>query len=191
MRHRLLQALAVATFAAAAGFLWFVALAEGYPAPDAAVQADGIVALTGGAGRVELALHLLAQHRAERLLISGVGRAEFADLAHRAGVDLALAPKVALGRQASSTHGNALETADWARGIGAKRLIVVTSAYHLPRALAELSRTLPGVVLLPFPVLAAHEALTVRLRLLGSEYLKYLAVELGLTRFTAREDLAR
>ena len=46
------------------------------------------------------------------------------------------------------TRGNAAETAEWARAHQVRSLIVVTSAYHMPRALAELGRDLPDVATL-------------------------------------------
>ena len=53
---------------------------------------------------------------------------------------------VDLGYQALDTAGNARETRDWAREHNITRsLIVVTSNYHMPRALAELSAALPDV----------------------------------------------
>ncbi len=170
------------------GFAWFVHIA-GRPA-DLPAHADGIVALTGGADRVATALRLLAEGRAGRLLISGVGgAAEFNALAHRAGVDAGLAPRVTLGRSAASTHGNAAETADWVRAFGIETLIVVTAGYHMPRALAELSRAVPGVSLIPAPVqpTAWRDGMGLAgLRLLGIEYSKFLAVEAGLSGYVAR-----
>ena len=53
---------------------------------------------------------------------------------------------------------------------------MVTAYYHMPRALAELARTLPRVVLYPAPV--APEA---SWRLLLGEYGKWLASEIGLS----------
>lgn len=171
-----------------AGFAWFLrtAWADAQPPP----QADGIVALTGGAGRVETALRLLADGRARLLLVSGVGgAAEFSELAQRAGVDPHLAGRVTLGRAAASTRGNAAEAADWARGNAIRSLIVVTAGYHMPRALAELGRTLPDVTLHPMPVqppglLGGNQAAL--LRLLAGEYTKYLAAELGLSALDPR-----
>jgi uncharacterized SAM-binding protein YcdF (DUF218 family) len=186
-RKLLSGAVAVAVLLAllwGAGFAWFLrgALTAAAPPP----QADGIVALTGGAGRVESALHLLAEGRARLLLVSGVGgAAEFSQFAHLAGVDAHLHDRVTLGRAAASTRGNAAETADWAHGNGIRSLIVVTAGYHMPRALAELGRALPDVALYPAPVLppalrdGANEA--AMLRLLAGEYTKWLATEVGLS----------
>jgi uncharacterized SAM-binding protein YcdF (DUF218 family) len=190
MRGARLAARIVAGLALAwtAGFAWFVHH-TGQPA-EVPAHADGIVALTGGADRVATALRLLAEGRAGRLLISGVGgTAEFNDLAHRAGVDAGLAPRVTLGRTASSTHGNAAETAEWVRAFRIDTLIVVTAGYHMPRALAELSRILPGVTLIPVPVQPTpwRDGIGIAgLRLLGIEYTKFLAVEAGLSGLVAR-----
>lgn len=165
------------------GFAWFLLLAD--RAPPLPPQADGIVALTGGAGRVEAALRLLAEHRARVALVSGVGgAAEFAALARRAGVDPVLGARVTLGRAAQTTRGNAEETAAWARANAIRSLIVVTAFYHMPRALAELARTLPNVVLYPAPV--APEA---SWRLLLGEYSKWLASQLGLSALEAHAPL--
>ena len=173
-----------------AGFAWFLFGAEREQIPPA--HADGIVALTGGAGRVETGLRLLAADRARLLLVSGVGHAaEFNELARRAGVENSLAARVTLGRAALSTRGNAVETADWVHANGIQSLIVVTAGYHMPRALAELSRTLPGVTLYPASVIPPairgwHEMGAIRL--LASEYMKWLAVEVGLSGFASRGD---
>ncbi len=191
-RDRLLRRLArlvgaaalLAVLAWGAGLAWFVhsALQPGEVPPDA----DGIVALTGGAERIELALRLLAQGRARLLLVSGVApAAELGELARRAGVDPGpLAARITLGRQARSTLGNAAETASWARANGVRSLIVVTAGYHMPRALAEIGWALPEVTLHPVAVLppALRAGGPAALRLLASEYTKWLLVRSGLSR---------
>lgn len=168
-----------------AGFLWFVhAAGEAAPPPP---RADGIVVLTGGAERVKTGLELLAEGRARLLLISGAAHgADLADLARAAGIDpRPLARRVTVGHAAASTHGNAAETAAWVRGNGIRSLIVVTAGYHMPRARAELSQALPAVTLYPMPVvppaLRRGENLAT-LRLLFGEYMKWLAVETGISR---------
>lgn len=173
-----------------AGFVGFMQMANRAPAVPA--HADGIVALTGGADRVETALHLLANGRADWLLISGIGPGiELAPLARRAGLDPGpLAGHVTLGRQATSTRGNAVETAAWVQAKAIHTLIVVTAWYHMPRALAELQRALPGVVLHPVPVdpEASRQPGLVMARLLVEEYTKYLAARLDLTALIPERD---
>lgn len=173
------------------GLLWFLHVTAHIP--PSPPRSDAILVLTGGAGRVETALRLLASSTADRLLISGVGpAAEFPELAHRAGVPTTLASQVTLGRSALSTRGNAAEAAVWARGNNIKSLIVVTSYYHMPRALAELRRTMPGVVLHTVPVVLgpANASNPVGLRLLAGEYTKFLAVGLGISRWGGTGDPA-
>jgi uncharacterized SAM-binding protein YcdF (DUF218 family) len=57
-----------------------------------------------------------------------------------------------LGFSATDTVGNARETAAWARAKGFKSLIVVTSDFHMPRAMLELHEALPDAALTPYPV---------------------------------------
>jgi uncharacterized SAM-binding protein YcdF (DUF218 family) len=165
------------------GFAWFMHLAH---QPGALPpHTDGIVAFTGGPDRVETALRLLATGRADRLLLSGIGGgAELGELAHRASVDpLPLASRVTIDRSAATTRGNATDTADWARSNGIRTLLVVTAAYHMPRALTELGRALPDVTLYPMPVTPAErpDRPPPPLRLIAEEYIKFLATATGLS----------
>ena len=167
------------------GFVWFVQDSL-RPSPLPA-NADGIVALTGGADRIATALQLLRQNRAKLLLISGVGPStEFNALFRGTGINpAALAGRITIGRSATDTLGNADEAADWARAHALHSLIVVTASYHMKRALTEIGRTLPDIALYPAPVLPpALRGATgfSTIRLLADEYTKFLASELGLTR---------
>jgi len=170
-----------------AGFAMFLVLA-GCPVPPPPVT-DGIVALTGGGERIEAALRLLESGRAGRLLITGIGGGtDLATLARRADIDAArLTDRVSLGRAATSTHGNALETEAWVREHDVGSLIVVTAWYHMPRAALELQRAMPNVALYRWPVWppAATSAATGTARIaaarrLALEYCKYLAVRAGI-----------
>lgn len=165
------------------GFLSFVHMVAKEERADAPV-ADGIVALTGGPERLADALELLRNGRGGRLLITGVnpetsaGELEkevprFAELS---------ACCVDIDRHAATTVGNAVETRRWVEHRGFHSLIVVTSGYHMPRALKELRRALPNIALIPHPVVTddLREGVWWRdpasVRLLFAEYLKYLLV---------------
>jgi uncharacterized SAM-binding protein YcdF (DUF218 family) len=169
-----------------AGFAWFVGRAD-TPAPMLP-PCDGIVVLTGAAGRIETALHLLQHGHADRLLVSGVAPGTgFEEMAHAAGVSATkLVGHVTLGHLATTTRGNAEEIAAWAQQGGMSCLIVVTSGYHMPRTLLELHRALPGAQLVPYPVTpdTAHGR---GWRLLAQEYVKFLAAMAGLSRLEVDE----
>jgi uncharacterized SAM-binding protein YcdF (DUF218 family) len=166
------------------GIGWYLYLASRDAPPPR--HADAIVVLTGGPDRIEVALHLLAEDAADRLLISGAGeKTDFAVLANRAGIDPAsLEQRITMGHAAHSTRGNALETAAWVREYDIRSLLVVTSWFHMPRALVELRRAVPAVTVHPYPVGRpdaeglAHVNL---IRHVIGEYHKYLAASAGLT----------
>ena len=172
--------LGTAVLAFCGGFLVFAAIAS-QPA-DTTPAADGIVALTGGEARIDEALRLLADHRAKRMLISGVNpHTTRSALEH-------LTPEYAgqfeccidIGRWAQDTIGNADEARVWAHQRGFTSLIVVTSGYHMARSLAELGRVMPSVALIPHPVLSGGQLADAwwtsrsATRLLMVEYLKLL-----------------
>jgi len=179
--------LAVATLLWAAGFALF--LATPWRPPGDPPQGAGIVVLTGGAGRVAEGLRLLDADPTSRLLVSGVYHATpLADLVRGEGRDAAaLAGRVTLGRAARSTRGNAEETAAWARGEAIDTLVVVTSAYHMPRALLLLRRALPEARLVPRPIAPRGRSEPFgwlspsELRFAASEYTKWLAALAGVT----------
>ena len=172
-------AIVVATFV---GFLFF---ASSLPRsePKLVGSADGIVVLTGGASRVVDAVELLAAGRGKRLLISGVHPATTPGELLRVNPDFERLLKccIDLGHEATNTIGNAVETGNWVRDKSFRSLIVVTSGWHMPRALIEIEHELPGVALIAYPVVSErmrdepwwHDAPTIRL--LAVEYVKYVA----------------
>lgn len=116
-------------------------------------EAEGIVVLTGGDGRVETGLKLLDRHKAERLLVSGVHPdVKLKELLMMYRGDTKLSSRVDLGFAAQDTLGNADETALWVQRNHLQSLIVVTSHYHMPRALVHLGSQLPDVAIYPYPV---------------------------------------
>ena len=153
------------------------------PAP-----AEGVVALTGANSneRIAAAVQLLTERKGQRVLVSGVDRRvtrpqlRAATGAVRRIYDCC----VDLGFTAADTVGNARETADWARAMRYRSLTIVTSDYHMPRAMLELRAVLrpPAFRLETWAVPTA--ALKARqwwrspgaLRLMVVEYDKYLAI---------------
>lgn len=167
----------------AVDFLHFAGrISDAVPPVDA--RADGIVVLTGGADRIPSGLTLLAEGRAQRMLISGVNP-KIADAALARDSKTFATLKdccIDLGREAADTVGNALEARKWVESNGYRSLVVVTSAYHMPRSIAEFADALPGRTIIPYPVVRSELALhswwqrPETVRLLAAEYLKYLLV---------------
>ncbi len=179
-------AVLAALFAGIAGqFLYFAHQIATAKVPRSA-NADAIVVLTGGQARVNEAVRLLEEGHANRLLISGVHPGTTREqLAAVTASDMPLEKaSVDLDRVALNTAGNATETANWVQKNGFTSLLVVTSAYHLPRAKAELSDVLPDVDLIAYPVFAKDLNLDTwyreptTIRLLMREYVKYILARL-------------
>jgi uncharacterized SAM-binding protein YcdF (DUF218 family) len=164
--------------------------------PEPARTADGIAVLTGGAARIEEAMKLLSQQKAKRLLITGVNRTTsteaLKDLASEG--DQLFSCCVDIDKEARNTIDNATETSQWVAQHHYNSIIVVTSNYHMPRALAELGRVMPDVTLIPYSVVENNVHLDRwwtypgTTRLLISEYLKYLPAlaRLGATKLVSK-----
>ncbi|MBY0427630.1 MAG: YdcF family protein [Alphaproteobacteria bacterium] len=110
------------------------------------VKADGIVVLTGGTERVPAGLDLLQAGAAPRLLISGVDpRTGAESIIQNHPAKSKMECCITLGVFAEDTHGNAKEAAGWVKKYDLKSLIVVTSNYHMRRALLEFHQALPNI----------------------------------------------
>ncbi len=173
---------AVGGAAVVAGFVVFLWSLERREPVDIR-KADGVVALTGGVDRISDAVQWLSAGSGKRLLISGVGPDVTADrLAAKAPeIRRWLGCCIDLGHAARNTVGNAKEIRHWALANGYRSLLVVTSSYHMPRAMVEMRRQLPDLMLIPAPVVTprlqtmdfrSHPELV---RIIGIEYLKFVA----------------
>jgi uncharacterized SAM-binding protein YcdF (DUF218 family) len=185
LRAAVAMMLATAFVAAAIGFVGFLSQLRGAETvPDR--KADGIVVLTGGSSRVSDAMELLAAGYGKRLLISGVHPTNAASDISRSLSDnqSLLSCCVDLDRSAINTRSNAAQTRRWVHERGFKSLIVVTSNYHMPRAVLEMSHAMPDIALIPYSVVGEkwrdepwwESGATFRLVL--SEYVKYIAAGL-------------
>lgn len=176
----------------------FIVFANGVDREQAVPQqsADGIAVLTGGVARIDEAMKLLAEGKAKRVLITGVNRTvtmeELKDLASQG--DQLFTCCVDIDKEARNTIDNATETSQWVAAHRYHSIIVVTSNYHMPRALAELARVMPGVTLIPYSVVDNNVHLERwwtypgTTKLLVSEYLKFLPAlaRLGATQFVSK-----
>ena len=151
--RRLGAALAVLAVLWLGGLVWFAeSIPEAQGDPDETT--DAIVVLTGGSQRLQAGLRLLAAGKAKKLFISGVHPGvEVASLLRSVGQAPETVPCcVVLGHAADNTLGNALETDAWMRQEHFHSIRLVTSNYHMRRALLEFSRAMPETRVVPNPV---------------------------------------
>ena len=183
MRHVLGWAILIGAAAFILGFWNFAnSVRAGAPAPP---RSDAIVALTGGSQeRLTTGVLLLREHKAGRLLISGVNRLVTDDELYRLiGVDAHLGGCcIDIGRTAEDTIGNASEAAQWARAHNFHSIILVTDDYHMPRSYAELSLAMPEAEIHRYPVRTRWtdpklwRSDPVAASRLGAEYVKFLVI---------------
>ena len=156
-----------------------------------AEKTDAIIVLTGGSERISEAIKLLNHGYGAKLLISGVGKdTKLSELLAEQPMPQAEKnqinyTKVAVGREAINTVGNAREAADWVSENNIKSIYLVTASYHMPRALVEFRKQMPDLKIIPYPVFPAdftktkwREKSKSRNYIL-KEYFKYLAAMIG------------
>ena len=150
-------------------------------------NSDAIVVLTGGSDRLKKGLQLLTKKKAKKLFISGVYRGN--DVRRLLQVQqhnpTEILCCISLGYTATSTMGNAIETADWIKKSGFNSIILVTANYHMPRSLMLFRHILPGIRIIPHPVFPAQFepahwwARPRTASLIISEYIKYTIASTG------------
>lgn len=150
--------------------------------PAADRRTDAIVVPTGGAGRIDRGLALLAEGHAKRMLVTGVAPGvRKVDLVRQYGFAGTIACCVDLGREAVDTRSNADETARWVHQRRYRSVRLVTSDWHMARARMEVGAALDDVAIVRDGVPSEQ-----RLGLLVNEYnkliLRRIALWLGIGR---------
>jgi uncharacterized SAM-binding protein YcdF (DUF218 family) len=185
---RTLASLAVIALIWVAGLLAFADRVQQSTPQPLPTAADGIVALTGANSneRIAAAVQLLAARKGRRVLVSGVNREVSREQLRIASGSVRRLYDccVDLGFTAADTVGNARETAEWTKAMRYRSLIIVTTDYHMPRAMLELRAVLKpaGIALqtyaVPTPALKARRwwRSPGAARLMVVEYSKYLAI---------------
>lgn len=149
----------------------FALFATMLPGAAGEQKTDGIVVLTGSAGRIERGVALLRRDRAERLFISGVDRdAGKFSISRTYGIGMkTMRCCVELGYEAIDTRSNGIETAAWIRKRGYRSIRLITSDWHMRRARYELKRQLPPAIVIVSDAVQTQPSLRVLLR----EFHKY------------------
>lgn len=127
----------------ALGFILF-SVTLGRPARDDAPRTDAVVVVTGGPGRIEHGVEVLARKQARRMLIAGADPSVTkADLIRRlGGRNRLIQCCVDLGSESVDTRSNAEEAQRWLARRGFKSLRLVTNDYHMRRTRFDFDRLL-------------------------------------------------
>ena len=170
----------------AIGFATFVGQLP-LPSSDLPSRSDGVVVYTGGPDRITAGMEIFANGQGDRLLISGVhqdtSRERLATF--WTGAPAQFDCCVDLGREAQTTEGNADEVGAWARDHKYNSLTLVTSEYHMPRALVSTRARLPKTTITPYAVSSGYldnKGRPKSLRAWGKlsgEYTKYLLAHIN------------
>ena len=113
-------------------------------------QADGVVVFTGEPQRILTGVKVLSAGHARRMLITGTELSAGTDTAEvmaevRREYSYWASCCIDLDPEAQNTFENARDAKRWARSHEFSSLILVTTDYHMPRALLELRSALPDV----------------------------------------------
>lgn len=147
---------------------------------------DAIVVFTGGKERIKTAIDLLEKDLAKKLFISGVNKSvNLEEILKQMNLPYSqIHDKIFIGYNATNTKENAKETAEWLLDNNFKTILLVTSAYHMPRSYLELNRVMPDLIIYQYPVFAENINYerwwqgSKTTSLMVMEYFKYLAVKL-------------
>lgn len=136
------------------GYVAFIWHLESLRVEDRETKTDAIVVLTGGNFRIQTGLELFSRGLAPNLFITGVHATvkEKEILATWKGKENLPKCCLILGHKATTTLENAEETLDWATKNKIKSIRLVTSLYHMPRALIEFHAAMPDMIILANPV---------------------------------------
>ena len=110
-------------------------------------KTDAIIVLTGGNHRIKSGLSLFASGLSPNLFITGVHEA-----VKKEDITQISDCCITLGHKATTTLENAYETKEWIKAQNIKTIRLVTSAYHMDRALLEFRNAIPNIEIIPHPI---------------------------------------
>jgi len=116
-------------------------------------NADAIVVLTGGKGRVEEGVRLFRDSRAELLVFVGVDPSVRKSDLYRPRRDDPSSDNVILEKSSRNTLENSIYGRDILVRSGVHSVLLITSRYHLKRASILFRNSLPtDIAIIPYPV---------------------------------------
>lgn len=138
------------------GLLLFCHFINNYQ-PDNSTHTDAIIVLTGGRNRITESVKLLNRNMADRLFISGVGKKiSLSNIQHTQKIKTSRLRNIDIGHKATDTESNAEEAYSWITDNHISSIRLVTSNYHMYRAMLEFKHLMPEIDIIPHPVYSDH-----------------------------------
>ena len=126
------------------------------------IKASNIVILTGGSNRIREGLKIINNFDNStimniKLLISGTGKGFTKSnviklLPKIKNLNMFIKCCVKLDSESQNTYSNAIETLKWAQKNNIKDFILITSNYHMPRAILEFKTLMPNFDIVIHPI---------------------------------------
>lgn len=137
------------------GLIAFCNLVKNTDTSQQMMKTDAIVILTGGSNRISAGLDMMKAGMSKQVFISGVNEKVTLNQIlslwpEYDGSDLRCC--ITLDYAAQDTKDNATEALKWIRSRHVQSFRLVTSDYHIMRALMEFTRLMPEKGIFPSPV---------------------------------------
>ncbi|MCL2338384.1 MAG: YdcF family protein [Proteobacteria bacterium] len=155
------------------GGVWFK-MAAPVRCPPLAADAK-IFVLTGDARRIPFATAKLSGFSDRRLYIIGVGTHNFSQY-----INDEVQRQVTNEYDSKSTAENAIAIKNIVNAEKFRKIVLVTTADHMMRAMVLVGRQLPDAAIVACPVPLNGTPVTRRLQRWGIEYVKYLGTIIGI-----------
>ena len=149
-----------------------------------------MVVLTGGSNRIKqtLNLFLLNHNENHNLLISGAGtgfsKKTILKLIKKTPENLKILNCcITVENQSTDTYSNAIESYKWIKKNNFKSITLITSDYHMPRALMEFKQKLNDIRITPLSLKSELSNPVSNFKVNLFEYLKFKATKLRINFF--------
>lgn len=111
-----------------------------------------VIVLTGGHNRITEGFKVFSHGHIKDMFITGVYNGVTIEELIKTSKFKGTLPEccITLGHKATTTIENAQEVKEWLEGKDIHRLVLITSDYHMPRAMFEFKTAMPEMTLIPY-----------------------------------------
>ena len=141
---------------------------------------ENLVVLTGGTNRIKKTLNLLGLYKNNKynLLISGAGKGFNKRTVSKLSKNTSISRElidccIDIDNKSTNTYSNALQTLAWIKKSKINSITLITSNYHMPRALMEFKVILKNIKIYPYVLNDKNLVKKIDIDTLIIEYIKF------------------